>query len=512
MVAITSGATAPEPVNWTRIGVAGLMALAVLYAAFLLYMQAQPLFGAILLALGIGIAVVYTTGASPAWRFIYPGVAAVLIFIAFPVIYTIYLGFTNYSSFNLLTQERAVEVLMSSRTVDKTTERKFALVAEDGGYRIFFPDDGLISDPVALDGSPVTAALAPAASAPAETVPARDAVKLRGALQAVELTTPDGVTLRNSGLRAFAQVTSEYERLGDDQLRRVSDGALLTADQATGFFVTEAGERVPPGFRVPIGFDNFQRIFQNEGIRAPMLSIFLWTVTFAAISVALVFAVGVTLAVILQWPHLKGKAVYRVLLILPYAVPSFISILVFRGLFNQNFGEINLILEVIFGIRPDWFTDGTLARVMLVIVNVWLGYPYMMLLAMGFLQAVPEDHKKAAALEGASAVRVFFTITLPQILPPFVPLLISAFAFNFNNIVLILRMTRGGPDIPGTAIPAGETDILGSFTYRVAFMDTGTQFGMAGAITFLIFIVVAVIAYTNFVAMRRAANRKRYGT
>jgi maltose/maltodextrin transport system permease protein len=102
---------------------------------------------------------------------------------------------------------------------------------------------------------------------------------------------------------------------------------------------------------------------------------------------------------------------------------------------------------------------------------------------------------------------VFFTITLPQILPPFLPLLIASFAFNFNNIVLVLLMTRGGPDIPGTAIPAGATDIMGSFTYRVAFMDTGTQFGLAGAITFLIFLVVGVIAYVNFVAMRRAANR-----
>jgi len=214
------------------------------------------------------------------------------------------------------------------------------------------------------------------------------------------------------------------------------------------------------------------------------------------------------LASILQWPHLRFKPIYRVLLILPYAVPSFISILVFRGLFNQNFGEINLILEGLFGIRPEWFTNSFLARTMIVIVNVWLGYPYMMLLAMGFLQSVPEDHKKAATLEGASALRVFFTITLPQIVPPFLPLLIASFAFNFNNMVLILLLTRGGPDRPGTVIPAGETDILASFTYRMAFMDSGTQFGLAGAITFLIFVLVGVIAYINFVALRRMVDKR----
>ena len=102
---------------------------------------------------------------------------------------------------------------------------------------------------------------------------------------------------------------------------------------------------------------------------------------------------------------------------------------------------------------------------------------------------------------------MFFTITLPQILPPFLPLLISSFAFNFNNIVLILLLTRGAPDMPGTVIPAGQTDILGSFTYRMSFSDSGQQFGLAGAITLLIFIIVTVIAYTNFAALRRAAQR-----
>jgi maltose/maltodextrin transport system permease protein len=507
MVAVSdlSDRTALPLARWALTAVAGLSCL---YAAFLLYTLAQPLFGAMMLALGLGTLFVFGSARTEAWRFIFPGFAAVLIFVAFPVIYTIWLGFTNYSSFNLLTYDRAVEVLMSNKTIDATSERPFAVSGEPGAYRLWFPEDGLLSDPVALDGSASTVALAPAA-APAVLLPTKDAIKLREGLKALDLTTPDGGVLKNSGLKTFAAVTSEYQPKADGTFLRVSDGAVLHADPARGVFVTEAGEDVPPGWRVNIGLANFTRIFTLDGIRGPMLSIFVWTVAFALISVAGTFALGLLLAVILQWPHLRGKAIYRILLILPYAVPSFISILVFRGLFNQNFGEINLILGAVFGIRPDWFTDGTLARIMIVIVNLWLGYPYMMLLAMGFLQGVPEDHKKAAALEGASALRVFFTITLPQILPPFVPLLIATFAFNFNNIVLILLMTRGGPDIPGTAIPAGETDILGSFTYRVAFMDTGTQFGLAGAITFLIFVVVALIAYVNFVAMRRAANRKR---
>jgi maltose/maltodextrin transport system permease protein len=168
-----------------------------------------------------------------------------------------------------------------------------------------------------------------------------------------------------------------------------------------------------------------------------------------------------------------------------------------------------MLLEALFGVRPDWNTNPFMARMMIVLVNLWLGYPYMMLLAMGFLQSVPEDHKKAAALEGASPVRVFFTITLPQIIPPFLPLLIASFAFNFNNLVLILLLTRGAPDMPGTIIPAGQTDILGSFIYRIGFVDSGQQFGLSGAITFVIFVLVAIIAYGNFVAARRVAGGVR---
>ncbi|SDE33463.1 maltose ABC transporter permease MalF [Limimaricola pyoseonensis] len=492
---------------WLRWTLVGAATLAMLYGAFFLYQITQPLFGAILLALAAGFAVVFGPDRFYGSRFIFPGVAAVLIFIAFPVAYTIWLGFTNYSSFNLLSYERTIEVLTSRGTVNPETEQPFAVARDGDGYRIWLPESELLSEPVLLTAEEETVTLAPGA-APAELLSPRDAIALRTGLQSLTLTTPEEVDLRNAGLRTFASVTPDYVRTGEDELTRAADGQVLTANHETGFFETPEGERVPPGWRVAVGFDNFERIFESKGIRGPMVSIFAWTVAFAGLSVLGCFALGLTLAVILQWEHLRFKTAYRILLILPYAVPAFISILVFRGLFNQNFGEINLILEAIFGLRPAWFTDGFLARVMILIVNIWLGYPYMMLLAMGFLQSVPQDHKKAAALEGASSLRVFFTITLPQIIPPFLPLLIAAFAFNFNNLVLILLLTRGGPDIPGTVIPAGETDILASFTYRLAFQDTGQQFGLAGAITLLIFLVVAAISYANYVAMRRAASKR----
>ncbi len=493
-----------------RLALVVLVTLGLLYGALFLYLQGEPLFGAVLLGLACGFALVFGAARYYGARFIFPGIAAVLTFIALPIGYTIYIGFTNYSSFNLLSFDRATEVLLSRGVPDPETETPFRVAPEGEEFRIWLPEMGLLSDPVPLTTPATDPIIADVAegSEPDILLEMRDVTPLREALQQVTLVRPDGTEIVYSGLRTFAKVTPDYQRLEDGALQRTSDGAVLTPDHSRGFFVDPEGATVPPGWRVNIGWANFERIFQSAGIRGPLVSIFVWTVVFATLSVVLTFALGLLLAVILQWEHLRFKPVYRVLLILPYAVPAFISILVFRGLFNQNFGEINMILEGLFGIRPNWFTDPTLARTMIIIVNVWLGYPYMMLLSMGFLQGVPEDHKKAAALEGASSLRVFFTITLPQIIPPFLPLLLASFAFNFNNLVLILLLTTGGPDIPGTIIPAGQTDILASFTYRIAFDDSGTQFGLAGAITLLIFIVVAVLSYVNFVAMRRAASRR----
>jgi maltose/maltodextrin transport system permease protein len=511
MTEIALRAEPPAPVRsikWLGIAFVLLLSALGLYGVWVLYLLGQPLLAVMILALVVAFAVIFTQRRFYASRFIFPGIAAILVFVAFPIVYTIYLGFTNYSFLNLLTYERAREVLLSRTVVDPTSERPFSLVSANGQYQVFLPEDpgGLLSAPFALDGNPVTVAATPVDTAP-EVMAMRDLVPLRANLGLVIVTTPDGKSLQLSGLRNFASITPEYELADDGRLVSTIDGSTLTPDQSVGFYRDEGGQTVPPGWAVNIGTANFNKVFNSAGIRQPMLAIFVWTVSFALLSVGLTFALGLLLATILQWPHLRFKPLYRLLLILPYSVPAFISILIFKGLFNQNYGEINLVLQALFGIAPDWNTDPWLARAMIVIVNVWLGYPYMMLLSMGFLQSVPEDHKKAAALEGASPLRVFFTITLPQILPPFLPLLIASFAFNFNNLVLVLLLTRGLPDMIGTVVPAGHTDILASFTYRISFLDSGQQFGLSGAISLIIFVIVTVIAYANFLAVRRAAGR-----
>jgi maltose/maltodextrin transport system permease protein len=234
-------------------------------------------------------------------------------------------------------------------------------------------------------------------------------------------------------------------------------------------------------------------VFTDAKYRQPFLSVFAWTVAFAALSVLGAAALGLLLASLMQWEALKGKGFYRLVLFLPYAVPGFLSILVFKGLFNQNLGEVNLILNALFGIKPAWFSDPWAARAMLLFVNIWLGFPYMMVLCSGLIQSIPGDLQEASAILGAGPFTHFRRVTLPLIVKPLTPLLISAFAFNFNNFVLISLLTNGRPDQLDATLPAGTTDILVSYTWRIAFQDSGQQFGLAAAISTVIFLLVASV-------------------
>jgi len=311
------------------------------------------------------------------------------------------------------------------------------------------------------------------------------------------------------GLREFTPYQALYQRNPDGSLTNRQTGARITPNVHTGFYETASGQPLQPGFRVYVAGDNFRRVFTDDKFRGPFLRVFAWTVVFAGLSVLFTAGLGMLLAELLGWESLKFAGLYRLLLFLPYAVPSFISILVFKGLFNRNFGEINLILDAVIGLRPNWQGNAMLARSMILIVNTWLGYPYFMLICMGLQKSIPHDLYEASALAGAGPLSNFFQITWPLIRKPLTPLLISSFAFNFNNFVLIYLLTQGRPDFLDTNVPAGETDILVSYTYRIAFEDTGQNFGLAAAISTLIFAMVAILSVANLRLTKTNVEDKR---
>ena len=503
--------TTEKLAKWLHWPLAVAAIVAALYLVFVVYTTGQAAWAAGLLVLFTAGFYVYLSRGGFAWRYLFPGIAGMLVFIAFPLVYTAQIGLTNYSSTHLLSESRVREYLLEQHDAVEDQVLAYTLHADGAEFRLVLQPEGgaaprWVSPPLALrnmsrdlrvnlavadaEHLPLTAPLQAALALP-------ELIKHRDTLAKLVLVLPDKTELHYLGLREFGPVKPMWTTNADGSLTRAADGAVFKANRDTGFFQTEAGETLQPGFKAFIGTANYTRMVFDAEFRGPFLAIFTWTVVFSALTVFFATAIGMLFAVMLNWEGMKYRTTYRTLLFLPYAVPGFISILVFKGLFNQNFGEINAILNVAFGVKPAWFADPLLAKTMLLIVNVWLGYPYIMILCSGLLKAIPADLYEASALAGASPATNFFKITAPLIIKPLAPLLVSAFAFNFNNFVLIALLTDGRPDFLSTKLPAGQTDILVSYTYRIAFKDSGSDFGLAAAISTLIFFLVAALSLIN---------------
>ena len=432
------------------------------------------------------------------------------------MIYTINVAFTNYSSNNLLPLERVKNILLAKTYRTEGESYPFKVFQSGEHYRIVFtpsPDNFLVSQPFSQDSEPgLISAQLQTAIPEGEELAFRDTIKLRQLLKTLDIKLPSGLQLSMTSLRKFGPLVNIYKDTGNNILEDVRNGNRLIPDFSVGYFkevspdsngdLNEA-ETVGPGFVVYSGWDNFTRVITDPGIQGPFLQIFIWTIVFSLLSVIFTLIIGLLMACLVQWEPLKGNGVYRLLLILPYAVPAFISILIFRGLFNQNFGEINMLLNLLLGIEPEWFSNEFLAKTMVLIVNTWLGYPYMMILCIGLLKSIPGDLYEASAIDGATPWQNLTRITVPLIIKPLIPLLIASFAFNFNNLVLIALLTGGGPNIIGATVPAGATDILVSYTFRMAFGQYGQDYGLASAIATFIFLIVGTIAWVNLRVTRR---------
>ena len=338
-----------------------------LYLVVALYVQGQMAFALLGLVVSGIASYLFINRRMYAQRYIFPSVAGMLVFVIFPLLYTVGIGFTNYSGSHLLSQAQ-VERYHLNQTYLAGERFRFTLHQSPDGERLRIDkgEQGVFVSPP-LTGEPdVDAPLslqpAEAAGELGDALALREVIQRRKALEQWVMQAPDGSLLRLYGLREVAAVEPQYRQDGPGVLVDNRTGARLTADMERGFYVDETGKAVPPGFTVFAGFANFSRVLTEPSIREPFMQIFAWTFAFAGLTVVFTLALGLVLASLLQWELVRGKAFYRLMLILPYAVPAFISILVFRGLFNQNFGEINLLLDSLFGMRPDWFSDPATRR------------------------------------------------------------------------------------------------------------------------------------------------------
>ena len=441
-------------------------------------------------------------------KYILPGLAFLLVFQVFVVGYTAWVAFTNYGDGHNSTKEHAVEALLAQNerrvegsatypltVFERGGELGFAIV-EDGDALVGTPEQPLTEDSGArIDDGRVT-------EIPGATVLDRSQIVARQG-EVTNLRVPlsddpnDGSVRTQDARTGFVSVPSLEWDPAADTMTDVTTGTVYRAT-SDGWFRADDGQRLNVGWRVMVGFDNFTTAFGDERYSGPFLRILVWTFAFAILSVVTTFLLGLFLAITFNDTRLRGRKLYRTLLIFPYAIPGFLAALLWSGLLNRSYGFINQVLFN--GAAIPWLTDPWLAKLSVLGVNLWLGFPYMFLICTGALQSLPGDVLEAAKVDGASAWRTWRSVTLPLLLVATTPLLISSFAFNFNNFTLIYMLTGGGPRFADASVPLGHTDILISMVYSVSGLDgnAAKNYGLASALSIVIFVIVATISAITF--------------
>ncbi|SJZ66413.1 carbohydrate ABC transporter membrane protein 1, CUT1 family (TC 3.A.1.1.-) [Globicatella sulfidifaciens DSM 15739] len=254
-----------------------------------------------------------------------------------------------------------------------------------------------------------------------------------------------------------------------------------------------------------VGLETFAKIFTVDIWRETFFNVLGWTVIWTLVASTLQVSIGILLAIVVHQKDLKFKKLFRTILVLPWAVPGFVTIMVFSGMFNDTFGAINNSILSLIGVSPiPWLIDANWTKIALLMIQGWLGFPYIFIVTTGTLQSIPNDLYEAATIDGANGFQKFRKITLPLILYSMAPIIITQYTFNFNNFNIIYLFNSGGPAVPGST--AGGTDILVSWIYKLTMQKS--QYALAAALTILLSIFVIAIALWQF---RRTNSFKEGG-
>lgn len=448
-------------------------------------------------AITVFLLVVYLRRTYSAMRWMAIGVALAGLFSVYPIVFNVYIGFTNMGNGHLITKQQSIERLESEQFLPAgaatfswagyRSGNSYAIVLTDADPPRFVSDAG-DDETVDLD----TAGEAPATVGEYRLLPPDEVLPVLDALAALDFGDPDS-PVRIQSFRAAAVSQQRYRYDGE------ADTIIDLADDVTyrnndGSWVGPDGTDLVPGYISFVGIDNFERFLSNESIRTPLLRVLAWNFAFAFLSVALSFVVG--LGVALLFDDLPGKRLIRALLIVPYPIPVLVSVLIWRSILNPEMGTIGDFFESVFGSSPQFFLDAKWTRAALIVVNIWLSYPYFYVVTSGGLRAIPDELYDAAEVDGAGPWQRFRYITTPQLLVIVMPLLIASFSFNFNNFSLIYVFNNGNPPMAGTSIPIGHTDILISFIYKLAFgTSRAADYGLGAAISVALFVVVGSVTW-----------------
>ena len=458
----------------------------------------------------MAVLVVYGTRRAVPLKYLLPGLIFMVALQIWPVAYTAATSLTNYGDGHRVSKQESIEGLVANsvREVQGAPRYRLSVAVKEGADPVAGELVFLLTDP---QGALKVGTVKGLEDLPADGVEKTTTGKITKA-PGYTILNARQVNARSKELNTFAVPTSDGGGVKSVGLSEAFEGkpamsydkaADTLTDSGTGKTYVPSGARWVPkdgqgdalaiGWKENVGLGNYQRVFSDPTIRAGFVKIFLWNVAFAVISVASTFLLGMLLALLFNDPRLKGKAFYRSVLILPYALPGFVTALVWASMFNQDYGLINKILHL----DIDWLGNAWAAKVAILTANLWLGFPYMFIVCTGALQSIPADVREAAHIDGAGALRMLRSITMPLLLVAVGPLLIASFAFNFNNFSLIYLFTEGGPFEAGNT-QIGATDLLITYAYRLAFSGVTPNYGFAAAVSMLIFILVAAMSIPGF--------------
>ena len=277
---------------------------------------------------------------------------------------------------------------------------------------------------------------------------------------------------------------------------------ILTAFTNYSMKTVPGYENYNPLFQIPLkwtGFEAFGRLFADHSSLIDMVNVFGWTMVWATLATFSCYFGGMLLAMLLNKKAVKGKVIYRSIFVVAMALPQFVSLLVVRSMFDTHGIVNNILMELgVITSRIDFWQIGDVAKVLILLINMWVGIPYYMLLMSGLLLNIPKDLYEAADIEGASRWQKFKSITFPQIFYMTTPVLITSFVSNINNFNVIWFLTGGGTvsTISGTA---GDTDILITWLYKMTFQAGGQpDYNLAAVVGIIMFIISATFSLVIF--------------
>jgi arabinogalactan oligomer/maltooligosaccharide transport system permease protein len=513
-----SGRSTSVPALIVRIGLLGTVLSVGIYLVPLLIQLEMWLWLAVVLVTVAAVFAIYATRRFVPGKYLFPGSFFLCLLLIVPVLMTVNYSLTNFGDGSRGTKEAAIRSIVGNSvklTDDSPTYALTVATLADpaaGPFTFFLVDQADPDGPV-LHGSAdealaehtgrATVVDGRVTAVDGYTVLTPAAINAAFALiQETVVAVDDAAAIKVQGVGTAFQgrASLRYEE-ATDTIVDLDSGATYTVGTVGGsdYFVDADGNRAfSQSWLQHVGFDNYQRLLTDGNIAKQFVDALIWTLVFAFGSVLLTFTLGLFLALTLNEPRLRFRKTMRSFLLLPYAVPGFISILIWSNFYNRDFGLINEFL----GTHLNWLGDPTLAKGAVLLTNLWLGFPYMFVVCTGALQSIPDDVKEAARIDGANALQSTVRITTPLLLVAVAPLLVASFAFNFNNFNMIQLLTQGGPFAPGE-FTRGSTDILISMIYRIAFGGSGADYGFASAVSVALFVLTGALAAFQFRLTRR---------